>query len=286
MSAMSAWLPDGRLHLQHGPIDLVISIDAPAPEAKRAAACAIDVFPEILPSLVAELSFLRRPVGTVKPAVTGPIAKRMAEAVWPWRQEFVTPMAAVAGAVGDHVLVHMRAVGDCRRIIVNNGGDIAFHLGEGQRLSAGIVGNVAAPSLDAWLGIDASEPIRGIATSGWRGRSQSRGIADAVTILAVDAATADAAATMIANAVNIDHPLIRRLPASQVKDDSDLGNLPVTVAVDALPETSIEAALDAGAACAREALERGLIAGAYLRLQGHDTVVAAPALKRLFVKAA
>ena len=51
--------------------------------------------------------------------------------------------------------------------------------------------------------------MRGIATSGWRGRSFSLGIADAVTVLAATAAEADAAATVIANAVDLPgHPAI------------------------------------------------------------------------------
>ena len=67
--------------------------------------------------------------------------------------------------------------------------------------------------------------MRGVATSGWRGRSFSLGIADAVTVLAATAAAADAAATIIANAVDLPgHPAIARRPASELEDDSDLGD--------------------------------------------------------------
>jgi ApbE superfamily uncharacterized protein (UPF0280 family) len=89
--------------------------------------------------------------------------------------------------------------------------------------------------------------VRGIATSGWRGRSQSLGIADAVTVLARTAAAADAAATLVANAVDIEHPSIRRLPARDVKHDSDLGERLVTVAVEPLPATAIARALSSAA---------------------------------------
>jgi hypothetical protein len=53
------------------------------------------------------------------------------------------------------------------------------------------------------LTIRSEDGVRGVATSGWRGRSFSLGIADAVTVLARSGAEADAAATLIANAVNL-----------------------------------------------------------------------------------
>src|SRR5262249_43224512 len=112
------------------------------------------------------------------------------------------------------------------------------------------------------------------ATSGWRGRSQSLGIADAVTIVAGTAAAADAAATLVANAVNIEHPAIRRLPAREVKHDSDLGDRLVTVAVEALPPDAISAALESGRATALAMLDASLIQAAYLALQGETRVVA------------
>ena len=37
--------------------------------------------------------------------------------------------------------------------------------------AAGIVGDLTLPKLDAAIDIESADPIRGIATSGWRGRS-------------------------------------------------------------------------------------------------------------------
>jgi ApbE superfamily uncharacterized protein (UPF0280 family) len=116
-------------------------------------------------------------------------------------------------------------------------------------------------------------PVRGIATSGWRGRSFSLGIADSVTVLANSAASADAAATMIANAVNCDFAGIIRAPAEQLKDDSDLGSLLVTVDVPPLPPRSIAAALEGGRAEAEYWRDRGIIYAAALFLQGEVEVV-------------
>jgi len=110
--------------------------------------------------------------------------------------------------------------------------------------------------------------VRGIATSGRGGRSFSLGIADSATVLAATAAAADAAATLIANAVNVDHPAIERRPARALDPDSDLGDLPVTVAVGPLPEAAIAEALDHGAEEARRLRLCGLIEGAAISLAG------------------
>lgn len=268
MSAQIAILPGNRLHLNHGPIDLVISAGGAAREIERAYAQAAAIFPNILPELVSELALLRAPIGDEMPMPSGVIARRMVDAVWPYRNVFITPMAAVAGSVAEHVLAAMTEVADLHRAIVNNGGDIALHLAPGERIRAGAVGDLSVPSLDATIEIDSADPVRGLATSGWRGRSLSRGVADAVTVLAQSAAMADAAATMIANDVNVADPAIQRMPACRVRDDSDLGAIPVTVEVGALSPAKVHQALEHGAQRAVELKDKGLIVAAYLQLQG------------------
>ncbi len=254
----SARLPGDRLHLHHGPIDLVIGVDGPAREACFARAEAR--FATILTELVAELPDLRRPV-TSATVLTGPVAQRMACAVRPFGKVFVTPMAAVAGAVADEVLAAMVADAPVAKAYVNNGGDIACHLAPGARLrSLGPAGPVDLTAQDA---------ARGIATSGWQGRSHSLGIADAVTVVARTAAQADVAATLIANAVDLPgHPAIRRVPARQISPDSDLCERPVTTRVGALTPAETHRALEAGLAAAGDMQARGLIAQAVLCLQG------------------
>jgi len=258
---MANRLSDGRLHLQHGPIDLVIL--GTEAEYERASLR----FRTVLEELVAELPLLRAPVGGAYPLARGTVARRMIAAVWPHRAAFITPMAAVAGAVADEILEAMQPSG---KAYVNNGGDIAVHLPRGKTFDAGIVNNPQRPMVDATIRLEES---CGIATSGWRGRSQSRGIADAVTVVAHCGAAADAATTLIANAVNADHPAIRRRPAREVKEDSDLGELPVTVDVGPLPLTTVGAALAAGAAVAETMRTRGLIRTAYLSLQNQTAAV-------------
>jgi len=277
-TAVAALLPDGRLHLQHGPIDLIVGAVGDADEVRLAYAQIRAAFDGVLEGLVAELAVLRAPVGAKRSYAEGPIARRMIEAVWPHRAVFVTPMAAVAGAVADEML---RAMLEGRRLLrayVNDGGDIAIHLAPGQMMRVGVAGTLEADdrqsaALDGFTAIPFASPVRGIATSGRGGRSLSRGIADSVTVLAATAAAADAAATLIANAVDVDSPAIRRLPANAVKDDSDLGDIKVTVAVGALAEDEIDAALDRGSVEARRMRDAGLIHGALLQLRGRQHIV-------------
>lgn len=266
---VQARLPDGRLHLQHGPIDLVIDARGAAAEVGRAQQQAWHRFQDILATLASELPLLRMPISNVYPLARGPVARRMVAACWPHRARFITPMAAVAGSVADEMLAALLEECSLQSAYVNDGGDIAIWVAPGESLDAGIVSHPLRPELDATLRLDRA---CGVATSGWRGRSQSLGIADAVTVLAADAAAADAAATLLANAVDADHPAIRRVPARELRHDSDLGERPVTVAVGELPAVCISEALGRGLAAAHVLRDAGLIQCAYLALQGQTRV--------------
>jgi ApbE superfamily uncharacterized protein (UPF0280 family) len=254
---LRARFADGRWHFQHGPIDLVIGASgAPGAVAAALEDCWV-AFGEVLPALVAELAQLRSPC-TPTLQLRGPVAR----------------MAAVAGAVADHLIGWLRRPGVARAYI-NNGGDIALHLTDGESFDIGLIADIDAPRLDGSLRIDSGDPVRGVATSGWRGRSFSFGIADRVTVLAADAAAADAAATMIANHVDVAAPGIERAPADSLRDDTDLGSRLVTVRVPPLPAACIDAALERGAAFARQCLARGLIQAALLTVQGRSRMLAA-----------
>jgi ApbE superfamily uncharacterized protein (UPF0280 family) len=276
--AIIAVLPDGRLHLQEGPIDLVIGLDGTRAAMVEARGRATAAFEGLLAELVAELPLLRRPIGEDPPLLRGPVARRMATAVWPFRRDYITPMAAVAGAVAEEVVEAIATTPGLLAAHVNNGGDIALFLAPGQVLRVGLVPSLERAAPEGLVRITASDPVRGIATSGWPGRSFSRGIADAVTVLAATAAQADAAATILANAVDATHPAVRRMPANQLDPDSDLGSLPVTVEVGPLPAEVTAAALDAGEAVADRLLQRGLVHGALLVLKDSMRVVGDPRL--------
>lgn len=274
MGPVRARLPDGRWHFQHGPIDLVIDADGDAHAVSAALEHCWQAFCGVLPQLVAELAQLRSPCGPAL-RLRGPVARQMARACAPFAEGFglfITPMAAVAGAVADHLIGFFRRPG-VARAYVNNGGDIALHLVAGQSFDIGLVADIDAPRLDGVMRIDAADGVRGVATSGWRGRSFSFGIADSVTVLAADAAAADAAATIIANHVNVESPLIERAPANSLRDDTDLGARMVTVRVPPLAAELVDTALQRGAACARACIDRGLIRAALLMLQGRSRML-------------
>lgn len=284
MSAAARMLPDGRrLHLHHGPIDIVLEVWGAPAEARAARAQAAARFATILQELVDELPALRRPGGAVPMGLTGPVARAMEAAARAHLPEFATPMIAVAGAVADEVLRAAVAGRRLSRAYANNGGDAALWLGPGEALEIAIAARAGMPDR---VRIGAETPVRGVATSGWRGRSRSLGIADAVTVLARTAAGADAAATLIANAVDLPgHPAVTRLPARDLDPDSDLGARLVTVGVGRLAPAEAAEALDRGARAAEAMRARGLIAAAALFLAGAARVVgdletrAAPALE-------
>ncbi|UWU73733.1 UPF0280 family protein [Bradyrhizobium huanghuaihaiense] len=270
-----ALLSDGRrLHLQDGPIDLIVEARGRADAVRAAYEAAARRFTGLLDELCAELPELRGAAGT-RTSLKGVVARRMHAAVAPYASGcFITPMAAVAGSVAEEILGAMLGAATLDRAYVNNGGDIALHLGKGEHFSVGLMDRPDRDGVMRRVRVDADDPVRGIATSGRHGRSFSLGIADAVTVLAATASQADAAATVIANAVDLPgHPAIVRKPASELQPDSDLGARLVTREVGELSHNEIAAALDSGAECARKLFDRGLIEGAVLRLCGDMLVI-------------
>jgi len=259
-------LPDGRrLHLQDGPIDLIIGADGSRDAIAAAYDAAARRFSTLLDELCAELPLLRQPTGTDAQSETG---RRMVAATLPYAaNDFITPMAAVAGAGSDTILAAMLKAAPLTRAYVNNGGDIALHLARDASYRVGMIADPGTASLCGNITLRAGDGIHGIATSGRHGRSFSRGIADAVTVLAADAASADAAATLIANRVDLPgHPAITRVPADSLQPDSDLGGRLVTREVGPLSRGEIQRALANGTRFADRLLQGGRILGAALHL--------------------
>jgi ApbE superfamily uncharacterized protein (UPF0280 family) len=277
-----ALLPDGkRLHLQDGPIDLVIEAKGREGDVRAAYEAAARRFAGLLDELCEELIELRAAADPARCALKGVVARRMHAAVAPFAAAaFITPMAAVAGSVAEEILGAMLAAARLDRAYVNNGGDIALHLAGREQFTVGLLDRPDRHGLMRTTDIDADDPVRGIATSGRHGRSFSLGIADAVTVLAKTASQADAAATIIANAIDLPgHPAIIRCPANALQPDSDLGTRLVTRDVGALQEGEIDDALQAGVSRAQQLLAAGLIEGAALRLLGEMAVVGAIGIK-------
>jgi ApbE superfamily uncharacterized protein (UPF0280 family) len=278
--AQVAFLPGGRLHLNDGPIDLVIGAFGAANAVKAGYSAATRRFTTILDELCEELPLLRSEVLPSSAVPHGPTAQRMDKAVRPFAGDcFITRMAAVAGAVADEILAAILEAAELDRAYVNNGGDIAVHLAAGQSFAIGMVDRPDRAGLFGQARISATDGIGGIATSGRHGRSFSLGIADAVTILAANAAAADAAATIVANAVNLpDHPNVTRVPACDLDPQSDLGSRLVTRDVGFLWLEEIAQALSRGEAEAQRLLRANHISAAALHLQSETRLVTRPQL--------
>lgn len=283
--AYAGRLPSGQLFLQHGPVNLVVFVDADAKTVDMAEDSLMATFPYWLGALVAELPLLRTQVSEPGQPLRSEIGGAMLAAAAPFADEFVSPMAAVAGAIADAAVATIGRVPNVRRAFVNNGGDIALFLADGTSLEVGLATtNKAAEATTSdthgvvgTLTVDASSSIRGIATSGWRGRSMSLGVADAVTVLATTAARADAAATVIASATDTETTAATRVPANTLDDDSDLGERLVTQQVGKLQTEERRAALSAGKKVAEAAYARGDILGATLHVQSEWAAVGTPA---------
>ncbi|OAF10079.1 thiamine biosynthesis protein ApbE [Bradyrhizobium centrolobii] len=271
-----------RLHLQDGPIDLIVEARGREDEVRAAYEAAARRFTGLLDELCAELVELREAADPARTSLKGVVARRMHAAVVPYAADcFITPMAAVAGSVAEEILGAMLNAASLDRAYVNNGGDIALHLGRAEHFSIGLMDRPDRDGVMRTMTVDADDAARGIATSGRHGRSFSLGIADAVTVLARSASQADAAATVIANAADLPgHPAIIRHPANELQPDSDLGARLVTRAVGRLSQAEVATALESGAECARQLCDRGLIEGAVLRLCGDMLVIGTKDIER------
>ena len=257
---------DNRLFLNHGPIDIVL--EAFGKDKPLAYEKAKKYFSTLLNELVLDMDLLKKEVVPHR-NFNNKISQSMQIATDKFYPDFITPMAAVAGSVADNILNVLVKDTKLEKAYVNNGGDVSFYLTENQTVKSSLA---SIPNIIAE--IDYKDKSRGIATSGWRGRSFSLGIADSVTVLADNAAMADAAATMIANSVNIkNHPLIIKKPAKEIYEDSDLKNLMVTVEVGDLKQSEIEDALRNGNEVGKTYLENGLINSALIELHNCFCIV-------------
>jgi ApbE superfamily uncharacterized protein (UPF0280 family) len=88
----------GRLHLQDGPIDLIVGAKGRVADVRAAYDAAARRFTGLLDELCLELVELRKATDPARCALKGTVARLMHAAVAPFASEcFITPMAAMAG---------------------------------------------------------------------------------------------------------------------------------------------------------------------------------------------
>ena len=269
MTITARMLSGDRLHLQHGPSDLIIWAEGERELAYRAAG---KRFSTIIGEIVSELPALQERMSLLTLEPKGQVARRMHAACLPFRSiGYLTRMAAVAGSVADEILCAMRHHANISKAYVNNGGDIALYIGPGASFSTAIRGHDNHDL--ARIDLKDHDEIRGIATSGRHGRSHSLGIADSVTVLAKSAASADVAATLIANAVDLpDHPGITRCAAHLLDEATDLGECLVVTGCKPFNASECNSALSAGNRRAADFERQDLISAAAIFLQGHSAI--------------
>lgn len=120
----------------------------------------------------------------------------------------VGPMAAVAGAIAEHVGRGLMKYSS--RVIIENGGDIFMKIDRPAVLRV-YCGEKSPFGEGPLIEVGGGDPIGVCTSSGVVGHSLSMGKADAVTAVAHSAALADAAATSIANRIKIPEDIPRVL---------------------------------------------------------------------------
>lgn len=264
-------LADGTtLHLQDGPLTLTVGLDASPGAVAAAHKAAIVRFRSLADEIEEELPTLREPADHGSTRLTGSVARRAWRAVRPFAASgFITPLAAIRGAVAEEILAAAMASADTARIFVNFSGHVALHLTPGHGFRAGLADGADLGAPFTSVEVRVADPVRGIGVSGRAIDGSSRGIADAVTVLAQTAAKADVAAMLIANAVDLpEHPGVRRSEAVLPNSGHLLGERTVVTDLAALEDGDILQALATGKAVADDLVARGLVASACLRFAG------------------
>ncbi|MDO9065479.1 MAG: UPF0280 family protein, partial [Chloroflexota bacterium] len=208
-------LKPGRVLVDHGPMTLTIQASAAGQPHPLAALAGAERALALLDELVPHLGLARRAVSEISelPAGAPEVLRRMVAAVRVLDEGDFTPMAAVAGAFAEMIAEAVLAAG-ADRAIVNNGGDIAARAAPGERIRVGIVSDLASRRCTHYL--DLTDGMCGVATSGFGGRSLTKGIASAAVAVAASASVADALATALGNATNVAHPAIERCLAEEL----------------------------------------------------------------------
>ena len=278
-------IEEGLVYIDHGPITMTLEARRNGGAFTEAAVAGAERVLEVFSELAVYLDHIRRPVGKklTLPDITPCAVRKMTESVMMLEEEDFTPLAAVAGTTSD-LAVEAMVFSGADYALANNGGDIAWSISPGQRdfLKVGLISDINSGRTTHSLKIKSFSEIRGLATSGMGGRSLTRGIASAVTVLASDSSKADAAATAIANACYCNDPAIEQCRAEELDYGTDIPGLLVTKSVGSLKSGSAETALSAGVGRAGQLIDKGMIFGAIIFVAGTMQVVETKERGRLF----
>jgi ApbE superfamily uncharacterized protein (UPF0280 family) len=260
-------LQGGSVLVECGPMRLIIDARVGKVAQPQQAARAADEAVSFLEGVAAARPFLGRDYREQVARITDPLALKMIASVQAVADADLTPMAAVAGTIADAVADFLFQRG-MTRVLVDNGGDIAIRSCDGEPVTVGIRPQVDRRSLSHAVVLEPERTAWGVATSGTGGRSLTRGVLEAAVVIAADAATADAAATAVANASHILDGAVIRRPAEAIDPHTDIAGLEVTAGVGALTEEGRRMALDQALGRAEELIGARIILGALVACQG------------------
>jgi ApbE superfamily uncharacterized protein (UPF0280 family) len=260
-----AFIDDESVLAECGPMRLVIRAwkgAEPQIDLVREAAAKSFLYLERVAGFRSELS---QPFSELKVQPPDGLALEMVDSVAIIGDDDLTPMAAVAGTIADAVANWLFEQG-VTKVIVDNGGDIAVRLAEGESVTVGVRPRVTSRHISHVINLDSDRTAWGVTTSGVGGRSLTRGIASAVTVLSTKASVADAGATAIANACFVEDDRIIQLPAAKIDPTSDLKDMLVTTEVGPLSSEKILAAINSARRKADDLSQKGIIDGAFIAL--------------------
>lgn len=261
-------LPNGTVLIDYGPMRMSIHVSEHGKPLSGLAEEGARLAIGLLEDLAKHLTVIKRKSGTLGMEENYPeIVRRMIRVTQQVGETDLTPLAAVAGTTSEMVADFIFSRGGTK-VIVDNGGDIAIRIREGDVAKVGVKTEITAKEPSYLISIDSTMGVGGVATSGLGGRSFTKGIASAATVLAENASLADAAASVIGNFTNVDDPSITRTLAERIYPDTDITGEWVTVKVGKLSKDKINEALEKGLSRAYELQQEGLIRGALIALQG------------------
>lgn len=264
--------PDGIVLVEYGPMRMTISVFEQAKSLTDLAKEGAHLATQVLRDLARFLPVIKKKAHEVGMEETFPdVVRRMIEVTKKMEEPDLTPLAAVAGAASDVVADFLISRGGTK-VIVDNGGDIAIRLKEKEGVKVGVKTEIDAREATYLILIDLAMGVGGVATSGLGGRSFTKGIASAVTVLSENASLADAAATVIANYTDVKDPHIKRSLAESIYPDTDIAGEWVTTEVGKLSRNEIDKALENGLKKANSILRKKLIQGALIAVKGQVTM--------------
>ena len=263
---MKSLIEDDKLFIENGPTNIIA--EAFSSEKKEIYNLICEYSSKFLKDLSLEIEKLKKPTSQKNKFVSD-IANTMFEATKLFLPNFVTPMASVAGSISELLLLKVLEKFKVNKIYINNGGDISLYISKNEKFNFSISGKTVCV-------IEYSDiaGFGGIATSGWKGRSFSMGIADSVTVIAEKASVADAAATIIGNYIDLKNSnKVKKTAANNLYEETDLNDKLITVSVENLTENEIRQAMSKGRNISEHYISKNLIKSVIINLQDNILIL-------------